>query len=188
MFSAGAVAFTLNLAPDVIIAANENKLGFTNYMSRKLSRALKRCSNGSPLYWFGVHVTGKGRPHLHGAIIANNNDRSTVKAALKEVGGDWKAEAKQYQLRLRRMPDPDGWVRYVFRELPHARRRLPGKMIAITNPLRSAAARLYDAFRARLTGRREQLVSPGFDMATLATAARRSPESPNAYRATTLAH
>jgi hypothetical protein len=148
--SRNGLAFTVNLAPDVIAVANDNSLGFTDYMSRKLKRVVKRLLRSDPSFWLGVHVTKEGRPHLHGAMDAAPDAAPVVKAALKEVGGDWTAAARQFQVKLRRLEAPDGWVRYVFRGLPHARRHVPGKIITITNPLRTAAAKLYEVFRERL--------------------------------------
>ncbi len=144
----GGLAFTLNLAPGVIVAANENSLGFADHISRRITRALKRLFRAVP-FWFGIHVTPQCRPHVHGAIGANDNERAAVDAALRGAGGDWPAAARQFQLKLKRMDDPDGWARYVLRGLPQASRQVPGRVIVITKPLRSVAATLYAQSRAR---------------------------------------
>jgi hypothetical protein len=133
--------FTLNLGWKAIKAANDNAKGVVDYFRRRVTKELKRKLGYCPDYWFIVHVK-KGRPHLHGTIGANDNDKLRIREALEVAGGRWQSAYPQYQIQFSRRGDPDGWVRYclVTRSKDFvAAKRLLGSAVTITRPLRREA-------------------------------------------------
>ena len=143
-------AFTLNLGPDEIKAANDNVKGFADHFKRRISRALKRALGHSSDYWFAVGVAAAVRPHLHGSIEANDNDVNAIKAALEHAGGVWEAtHGKQYQCDMQPLYTPDVWANYCLRDGPKARRLIKGKAVSITTPLRRRAKELWSRTSAR---------------------------------------
>ena len=103
-----------------------------------------------PLYWFGAGSTADGRLHIHGAMQTNKADAPTHRAALVAIGGKWpESKRPEYQLDWQPMNDADGWVRYVVRQGPAARRLIiTGKSLTIPKELRREGHRLYDAMRS----------------------------------------
>jgi hypothetical protein len=133
--------FTLNLGWKAIKAANDNAKGFVDYFRRRVTKELKRKLGYCPDYWFIVHVK-KGRPHAHGAIGVNDNEKPRVKEALEIAGGRWRSTHPQYQVRFSRRGDPDGWVRYCLGTRSKdfvAAQRLFGSAVSITMQLRRKA-------------------------------------------------
>lgn len=133
-------AFTLNLSPTEIAAANDNRKGFADYFKRRISRALKRALGYVPDYLITVGVAARDRLHLHGTIEANDNEADAVKRALKPAGGIWEhGRGSKYQCQMERLYTPDVWSAYCLRDSPKARRLIKGKAVSITTPLRHRA-------------------------------------------------
>jgi len=146
-----AAAFSLNLTPERIAEAQRHPDGFIDHLKRDLDRVFNRMIGEVPSYWFGAGATRDGRLHLHGAIHVTKADAQTVKAALIAIGGEWqdRNEAEKYQLDLQPMTDADGWVRYVLKQGPAARRLIiTGKSLTIPKELRREGHRLYDGLRS----------------------------------------
>lgn len=136
-------AFSLDLSPKEIAAANDNAKGFADHFKRRISRNLKRMAIDAP-FWFGVDVTRAGRLHLHGGIAANDNQLDVVERAMCAAGGDW---ASKYhadkQCDLQPMYTPDIWANYCLRAQAKVKRIITGKAISITTPLRRRAKALW---------------------------------------------
>ena len=143
-------AFSLNLTPERIEEAQRHAKGFVDSLKRDLDRVFSRMIGEVPSYWFGAGATRDGRLHLHGAIHITKSDAPIVKAALLAIGGSWsEARGAGYQLDVQPMTDADGWVRYVLKQGPAARRLIMGKSLTIPKELRREGHRLYEAMRSR---------------------------------------
>ena len=142
-------AFSLNLTPERIEEAQRHAKGFVDSLKRDLDRVFNRMIGEVPSYWFGAGATRDGRLHLHGAIHITKSDAPIIDAALRNIGGKWEKEGDKYQLDLQPMTDADGWVRYVLKQGPAARRLIMGKSLTIPKELRREGHRLYDAMRSR---------------------------------------
>jgi hypothetical protein len=70
-------SFTLDLTPEFVHRAFQNKTGFIDYTKRKIDKAMKSELGRNPQYWFTVEMVtvfgsttkGRVRPHLHGSIL-----------------------------------------------------------------------------------------------------------------------
>jgi hypothetical protein len=144
-----AYAFTLNLSPKQIAAANDNLKGFTDHFKRRISRSLTRADTANAVYWFAVDVTPAGRPHLHGAIEDNDNlGRDSIERALCAAGGKWASiHHARRQCDLQPLCTPDVWANYCLRNQGKVKRLIVGKAVSITGPLRRRAKCYYDALR-----------------------------------------
>jgi hypothetical protein len=133
-------AFTLNCSPDEIAAAQRHPKGFTDYFKRGIDRALRRALGDVPLYGFGVDVAKDDRPHIHGAIAANDNQLEAIDKALCHVGGKWASTRhSDKQCELKALYTPDVWANYCLRHQARVRRVITGRTISITTPLRRRA-------------------------------------------------
>lgn len=139
-----AYAFTVNLGPAQIKAANDNAKGFADHFKRRISRTLKRAGFDVP-YWFAVDVTKTGRLHIHGGLEANDNNLDAVKEALRAAGGAWKGLGRQFQCHVKPMVTPDVWANYCLRNQAKVRRLVRGRSVSITTVLRRRGKALYRA-------------------------------------------
>ncbi|WP_410824348.1 hypothetical protein [Methylobacterium oryzisoli] len=117
-------AFTVNLGPDVIKAANENRRGFVDLIRRRVERHLEKELGPSCAWWFRIETTKDGRPHMHGAVAANGNELPAVRRALSKTGGTWCGAGKCYQTDVRVQDRPEGWARYTVKAAGQTRRHL----------------------------------------------------------------
>jgi hypothetical protein len=141
-------AWTLNLGPKVLAAAQRHDSGFSDYMRRGVSRALKRELGQDVLLWFAVDTTSSDRLHLHGGIAATDNELPTIEQAMCRAGGEWDAKASRHrQCEITLQTAPDGWVTYALRNVGKVKGRITGKPFSITNPLRARAEALYGEHR-----------------------------------------
>jgi hypothetical protein len=156
-------AFSLNLDPDLIRAANDNARGFLDHVRRKVVRTLKRALGRVFPIWLVVETDNDGRPHLHGGIALNDNDRpDEVEKTLAKSGGDWTRPGSA-PADVRRQWCPDGWACYPLKRLERTRRHLreaagldPDARVtlySVTDDLREAGQRIHDDER-RAIGRR----------------------------------
>jgi hypothetical protein len=144
-------AFSLNLTSERIDEAQRHPKGFVDSLKRDLDRVFKRMIGEVPLYWFGAGATPDGRLHLHGAIHTCKAGAPIIDEALLAIGGDGPARHLEYQLDIRLMHDADGWVRYVLKQGPAARRLIiTGKSLTIPKELRREGHRRYDGLRSAL--------------------------------------
>jgi hypothetical protein len=143
-------AFSLNLTPERIVEAQCHPKGFITSLKLDLDRTFNRMIGEVPSYWFGAGATSNDRLHLHGAIHVNKAMAGVYGAALIAVGGEWReGKGSHYQFDLRPMTNADGWVRYVLKQGPAARRLITtGKSLTIPRELRLEGHRLYDAMRS----------------------------------------
>ncbi len=138
--SGAGVAFTLDLSPDEIAAAQRHPKGFTDYFKRRISRSLKRALGYVPHYGFGVDVARDDRLHVHGGIAANDNQLEVIGAALCHAVGKWaNARHGERQCELERLYTPDIWAAYCLRNRGRVKRLIGGPTISITTPLRRSA-------------------------------------------------
>ncbi|MDD2661486.1 MAG: hypothetical protein PHY54_17675 [Methylococcales bacterium] len=79
--------FTVNLTPEFVTKALQNKKGFIDYTKRQIDKAMLSELSTIPQYWFvveivpqfGGHTKGRQRPHLHGGIITKPSDLESVR-------------------------------------------------------------------------------------------------------------
>jgi hypothetical protein len=146
------VAFTLNCSPDEITAAQRHPKGFVDYFNRRISRALKRALGYVPLYGFGVDVASGDRLHIHGALVANDNQLALSNGAFCHAGGKWASPwHRERQCKFKRLHPADGWATYCLQNQARVKRLIRGRVISITTPLRRRAKELWSVLRAART-------------------------------------
>ena len=117
-------AFSLNLGPDVIKAANDNARGFLDHVRRRVALNLKRELGRTVALWIVVETDDDGRPHLHGGLALADNDRPVlVEEALAKAGGNWTRRGSR-PADCRVQWEPDGWAVYPLKRLARTRRHL----------------------------------------------------------------
>jgi len=137
-------AFTLNLGPAEIAAANDNRKGFLDHFKRRIARAFNRVLGYQPDHLIAVGVAALDRLHLHGTIEANDNNVDAIKGALCRAGGVWDhPRGNEYQCDVQPLYDPDVWTNYILRDGPKARRLIAGRSVSIAGPLRRRARELW---------------------------------------------
>jgi len=120
-------AFTLNLAPDVIAAANDNARGPHDAYHRAIARALARVPppQGELMFWLVTETTGEGRQHLHAAVAVPCPDLlPAIEEALVRVGGWWRGPGREYQLDLEPQRHPAAWSAYPLKRQARTRRHI----------------------------------------------------------------
>ena len=126
--SGAGVAFTLNLGPAEIIAAQRHPKGFVDYFKRPIDRALRRALGYVPLYGFGVDVARDDRPHFHGADRANDNQLEAINGALCHAAGKWaNPRHGERQCELERLYTPHIWANYCLRNQAKVKRLIRGR-------------------------------------------------------------
>jgi hypothetical protein len=157
-------AFTLNLSPDVIEAANDNKRGFLDLVRRRVARELKKELGREVPAWLMIETTEDGRPHLHGGLALSPEltaaEIEAATRAMNRAGGLWRGKGKEYQTDIRETYDPDGWARYSLKRIGRTKRHLreaaglaPKAKVAIlsvTRELRNEAERRHKEIRAAI--------------------------------------
>ncbi len=117
-------AFSLNLSPDLIQAANDNTRGALDYLRRRVALALKRAFGKTPPMWLCVETDDDGRPHLHGGLALNDNHHpACVEAVLAKAGGTWIRKGSA-PADVRVQWEPDGWATYPLKRMARTRRHL----------------------------------------------------------------
>lgn len=153
-------AFSLNLHPDVIRAANDNVRGFVDFIRRRVSLSLKRELGRTVPFWFVVETTSDGRPHLHGGLAMNDNeDTAVIERALAKAGDNW-TTAGSRPADVRRQWAPDGWAVYPLKRMGRSRRHLREAagldpkarvpLYAVTSDLRAAGEKIHADIRRAL--------------------------------------
>jgi len=137
-------AFTLNLGPEEIAAANDNVKGFTSHFKRRITRALRRALGYDPHVGFAVDVARDDRLHIQGVLCGNDNQLEAIDRALCHAGGKW-ADPRHAdkQCELEPLYTPDVWSNYCLRNQARVKRLISGPVISITNPLRRKAKELW---------------------------------------------
>jgi hypothetical protein len=153
-------AFSLNLSPDVIEAANSNTRGFLDLVRRHVVRELKEMGREVPT-WLMIETTDDGRPHLHGGLsLSSELTAAEIEAAtrgLNRAGGLWRGRGAEYQTDIRREYEPDGWANYCLKRLGRTKKHLRAAagldpkakvaIVSVTWELRTEAERLYNDIR-----------------------------------------
>ena len=117
-------AFSLNIDPALILAANDNARGALDYLRRRVALALKRAFGKTPPMWLCVETDDDGRPHLHGGLALNDNhDPAHVEAVLAKAGGAWTRKGSA-PADVRVQWEPDGWAVYPLKRMARTRRHL----------------------------------------------------------------
>jgi hypothetical protein len=108
-------AFTLNLHRDIEEQAVDEGSKAANWLSNRLTRYLRGTLARKPLYWFRLEEGGKSPyMHLHGELVCENFEMSSVDIALCKAGGEWERSKRGFQTKLEKYPDT-GWVSYVMK-------------------------------------------------------------------------
>lgn len=150
-------AWSLNLGPAQIQAANDNARGFLDHLRRKVARYLKNELRRSASFWFVLETDATGRPHLHGGLVLNDNDDpAAVERALAKAGGAASSQGSK-PADIRPQHDPDGWAAYSTKRIGRTKRHLrdlgdldPEDHVAIwtcTSDLRAAGKCIHEDAR-----------------------------------------
>lgn len=156
-------AFTLNLHPDLIAAANDNERGFLDYVRRRVARELKKEFGRDMPHWLMIETTDDGRPHIHGGLVLSPElaaaEALAATRALESAGGSYTTQGS-YPADVRAEYDPDGWARYSLKRIGRTKRHLrdaaglaPKTKVAIlsvTRELRCEAEHLHKQIRATM--------------------------------------
>ncbi|MGJ3264862.1 MAG: hypothetical protein ACFE0R_16675 [Salinarimonas sp.] len=148
-----ALAFTLHVDERLTAKAKADAERFKKDIARDLARVFGRAlPDRSPHFVFVVGVSTSGQVHLHGAVVANDNDRPEILTALRKVGGAWRpkghaGEARQADARV--CYEADGWSYYMERHVAGGRRLLGRDPVYAPNHLRRLARELHEAERSR---------------------------------------
>lgn len=156
-------AFSLNLDPALIVAANDNARGALDYLRRRVALALKRAFGKTPPMWLCVETDDDGRPHLHGGLALNDNhDPAHVEVILAKAGGAWTRKGSA-PADVRVQWEPDGWAVYPLKRMARTRRHLreaaglgPNARVTLvswSDDLREVGRRLHNEARQAI-GRR----------------------------------
>ncbi|MFG5121805.1 hypothetical protein [Methylorubrum sp. POS3] len=140
--------FTLNPAPDTLaraLASNHN--GFASWFQKRIGRELRAVGLDLP-FTFAVDVTRTRRPHLHGLIVANDDQLPAAERALKRAGGLWTAAHDEKQVHTGIVWNTDGWTAYSSRNLAAARKVVGSGVVAGTGALRREGRELHERLRA----------------------------------------
>jgi hypothetical protein len=116
-------AFTVDLSPDMIKAANDNPRGPLDFYWRKLSREwAKRLPDHELAGWLVLETTQDGRQHLHGGIAVDHNGTMipAAREALTATGGDWVGR----DAYLKPQQHPIAWARYPLKRQARTRQHV----------------------------------------------------------------
>jgi hypothetical protein len=113
-----AYAFSLNLSPNVINAANDNDRGHLDLVRRPVLRELKKALGRDVHARLILETTHDGRLHLHGGLALNDNEIPTTERALNHAGGLWRGKGAEQSALARCDCDPSS--------RPKARRAISG--------------------------------------------------------------
>jgi|KBSSwiStaDraftv2_1062776.scaffolds.fasta_scaffold237276_2 hypothetical protein len=142
-----AMAFTLNLAPDVERRAKIDP----DWLRRKIVLGV---GSDVPLLIVFDAAPDTDRVHLHGAYAAaNSDDANRIDCALDAAGGEWAApRGDSYKLLPKVLGEEsgtvDGWLVYLLKSITAAGQVVAGGPLwSMTNPARRAAKALHEDVR-----------------------------------------
>jgi len=147
------VSWSVNLTAKRIDEALRHPDGFTECMAGYLKRAFEReLLSGATLFLFGVDVTNGSdrRLHLHGAIVADEQELEALERALRHAGGHGPKPVKDdFMVHMNPRLCDEGWATYAMRNRAKVRKAIPGKGRTnfISGPLRSEGKWFYDEVR-----------------------------------------
>lgn len=159
-------AWSLNLGPAQIQAANDNARGFLDHLRRKVARYLKNELRRSASFWFVLETDANGRPHLHGGLVLNDNDDpAAVERALAKAGGAASSQGSK-PADIRPQHDPDGWAAYSTKRIGRTKRHLRDlggldledhvTIWTCTDDLRTEGKRLHEEARQAIQEARQR--------------------------------
>lgn len=160
-------AFSMNLDPMLIAAANDNARGPLDHVRRRVVRAVQDAYGGARPLWVVLETDDDGRLHVHGGVALNDNDLpGRLEASLAKFGGGWTRRGSA-PADVRAQWEPDGWAVYPLKRFERTRRHLrasTGKaagahipLLSISDDLRVVGRRIHAEVRGvvgRLGGKR----------------------------------
>ena len=102
-------SFTVNLSAEVEAKARA-EVDDTDWLYRRLARALKKSSKPTKAIFVVFEENEKGRLHCHGEIEASANEIDIVREAFREAAGEWPF-GRQFQTHTEAAPN-EGWLNY----------------------------------------------------------------------------
>ena len=143
------LSWTLNLGGKVLQAANDNAARFMRDFQDRLTKAIKAEFGESRDFLFAIETTA-GRPHLHGAVDALEDERHHLEAILVRCGGGWDATRHaERQAHTDLLWGPDGWIRYCEKSMALTKAQLGLKsVLSVTRGCRARAEQLWESSRA----------------------------------------
>lgn len=143
------LSWSLNLGGKVLRAANDNAARFMRDFQDRLTKAIKAEFGESRDFVFLIETTA-GRPHLHGAVDALEDERHRWEAILVRCGGRWDATRHaERQAHTDVLWGPDGWIRYCEKSMALTKAQLGLKsVLSVTRGCRARAEQLWEASRA----------------------------------------
>ncbi|KQP55052.1 hypothetical protein [Methylobacterium sp. Leaf108] len=147
-------AWTLDISPDEVAAGIASK-NFATRLLKRIAKHLRLKLGRDPVMTLAIDVTTpnnntRPRPHAHGGIACSAEELPAVRRALQRAGGAWAGSGSKYQVKVRRMSDPDGWSSYCTRNLAAARKVVGDNVIAASGDLKVAGRTLHERLRDRV--------------------------------------
>ncbi|KTS30480.1 hypothetical protein NS228_12840 [Methylobacterium indicum] len=152
------LAWTLNLGPYVVQAANDSPAGWRAWMHDRLTKAIEKFLEPRDFVWEPEFTPG-GRLHIHGAIDAMEDEKALIEAALSHAGGMWgHTHGKEHQALAKVMWGAAGWARYTAKAAAVARRFFGCKsIISATQGVRRRARAAYESDKAAYEARQRSI-------------------------------
>lgn len=142
------LSWSLNLGGKVLRAANDDAARFMRAFQDRLSKALAAEFGESRDFVFSIETIA-GRPHLHGAADAIEDERHRLEAVLVRCGGRWDAARHaEHQAHTDVLWGPDGWVRYMEKDMARTKAQLGLKsVLSVTRGCRARAEKMWEEAR-----------------------------------------
>jgi len=154
------MAVTVNLGDDVIADAHASG-AFASHLQRRLARFLKQKLGRAPNFWAALEISPECQLHIHGVVIAAEQELQPLREALKAFGGVWReGRTRGRQVDVRQAYDLPGWAKYVSKmsarrvrayldaNAPAGTRRRKQEVIFATADIKLRAKEAWEAARA----------------------------------------
>jgi hypothetical protein len=155
---AGNVLTSAAFGDHVLDAAKANGRGIADYLGKRIRRHLSKEFGRVVEPIVVLDASPSDRLHAHGSfVLANDNEPSKAKAALRAADGKLEGMGAQHQVDVTLQWWNDGWATYLFDRPGKARKLTGGAFYFMPNSLRRRAQELYGLDRdLRLLSRERQ--------------------------------
>ena len=121
-------------------------------IAKRMNAALNLADLAALPVLFVLEVTrSNGRPHLHGVFISNGISISRIQKVIRQAVGYVAGHSGSRQFMSCNMYDPDGWAKYIQKDLKHTRRLLKlsndERLTWVSRPMTQFARDQYKAVR-----------------------------------------
>ena len=134
-----ALAFTLNLSPDIVAKATTAKRKARDVIRDRITLELNKLSSKDHALVMVLELSKSGRLHVHGSILAPDIPPKSIKEALRRAGGVWPGHAGgKFQADVQPLHTGATWHQYVAKQF----RRMCAKDIKTSLSMNRAARSL----------------------------------------------